>query len=154
MLDKVGHGVAPRASRVAIIGGGPGGLMTAYQLQQRCSVPFAATIYEASSRLGGKILTKQFESAPVAYEAGAAELYDYSQIGEDPLRELIDKLGLTVKPMNGNAVVIDDQVLRDPRRCRPHIWRVGAAGIAEIRPESQAMDEPAGVLRGRLEGSE
>ncbi len=41
-------------------------------------------------------------------------MYDYSQIGEDPLRELIDKLGLTVKPMNGNAVVIDDQVLRDP----------------------------------------
>ena len=45
------------ACRVAIIGGGPGGLMTAYQLQQRCRVPFETTIYEARSRLGGKILT-------------------------------------------------------------------------------------------------
>ena len=102
-----------RACRIAIIGGGPGGLMTAYQLQQRCSVPFETTIYEASSRLGGKILTGQFSSAPVAYEAGAAELYDYSQVGEDPLRELVEKLGLAVKPMSGNAVVIDDEILRD-----------------------------------------
>jgi protoporphyrinogen oxidase len=113
MLDKGDQGAAPRACRVAIIGGGPGGLMTAYRLQQRCPVPFEATIYEASSRLGGKILTKQFASAPVAYEAGAAELYDYSHVGEDPLRELVEELGLTVKPMNGNAVVIDDEVLRN-----------------------------------------
>jgi len=87
--------------------------MTAYQLQQRCSVPFEATLYEASSRLGGKILTKQFSSAPVAYEAGAAELYDYSHIGEDPLRALIDKLGLSVMPMSGTSVVVQDRVLRD-----------------------------------------
>jgi monoamine oxidase len=87
--------------------------MTAYQLQQRCSVPFEVTIYEASSRLGGKILTKQFSSAPVSYEAGAAELYDYSHIGEDPLRDLIDKLGLKVTPMSGTSVVIHDQMLRD-----------------------------------------
>ena len=113
MSDKEGLKAVPGACRVAIIGGGPGGLMTAYQLQQRCSVPFAATIYEASSRLGGKILTKQFESAPVAYEAGAAELYDYSHIGEDPLRELVDKLGLTVRPMSGTSVVIHDRLLRD-----------------------------------------
>lgn len=113
MLDKVGYGAVPRACRVAIIGGGPGGLMTLYRLQQRCPVPFAATIYEASARLGGKILTNNFASAPVAYEAGAAELYDYSHVGEDPLRELVEKLGLTVKPMSGNAVVIDDHLLRD-----------------------------------------
>jgi protoporphyrinogen oxidase len=102
-----------KACRVAIIGGGPGGLMTAYQLRQRCAASFEATIYEASSRLGGKILTKQFTSAPVAYEAGAAELYDYSQTGEDPLRELIEELGLTVQPMNGTSVVLDDKVLHD-----------------------------------------
>jgi len=112
MSDRNGLG-SPRVCRIAIVGGGPGGLMTAYQLQQRCSVPFEATIYEASPRLGGKILTKQFALAPVAYEAGAAELYDYSQTGEDPLRELIDKLGLPVKPMSGSSVVIDDRMLRD-----------------------------------------
>ena len=113
MAEKIGLQTAPGACRVAIIGGGPGGLMTAYQLQQHCSAPFEATIYEASSRLGGKILTKQFESAPVAYEAGAAELYDYSHVGEDPLRELVDKLGLKVSPMSGTAVVIHDKMLRD-----------------------------------------
>jgi len=113
MSDLNGFRAAPRSCRVAILGGGPGGLMTAYQLQQHCSAPFEATIYEASSRLGGKILTKQFESAPVAYEAGAAELYDYSQTGEDPLRELVDELGLKVSPMSGTAVVMHDQVLRD-----------------------------------------
>ena len=101
------------SSRVAIIGGGPGGLMTAYRLQQFCSQPFQATIFEASPRLGGKILTRQFDSAPVGYEAGAAELYDYSHVGEDPLRELIASLGLTVKPMDGTSVVIDDELLHD-----------------------------------------
>ena len=113
MSDQNGIRTVPRACRIAILGGGPGGLMTAYQMQQRCSVPFEATIYEASSRLGGKILTKQFESAPVAYEAGAAELYDYSQTGEDPLRELVEKLGLKVTPMSGTAVVLHEQMLRD-----------------------------------------
>lgn len=101
------------SSRVAIVGGGPGGLMTAYQLQQRCSVPFETTIYEATSRLGGKVLTSQFASAPVAYEAGAAELYDYSHVGEDPLRELVERLGLSVKPMNGASIIMDEQVLND-----------------------------------------
>ena len=100
--------------RVAIVGGGPGGLMTAYQLQQRCSVPFEATIYEASARLGGKVLTPQFASAPVNYEGGAAELYDYSHVGEDPLRELVERLGLRVKPMTGASVILDGKVLNGP----------------------------------------
>ncbi len=101
------------ARKIAIIGGGPGGLMTAYQLQQRCSVPFETTIYEASSRLGGKIVSGVFSCAPVAYEAGAAELYDYSELGEDPLRQLIARLGLKTHPMGGRAVVLDGHMLED-----------------------------------------
>jgi monoamine oxidase len=99
--------------RVAIIGGGPGGLMTAYELQRACSVPFEATIYEASGRLGGKILTGHFDGSTATYEAGAAELYDYSHVGEDPLRELVDELGLTAAPMSGTSVVMDDRTLND-----------------------------------------
>lgn len=99
--------------KIAIFGGGPGGLMTAYQLQQHCSVPFEATIYEASSRLGGKIVTGAFSSAPVAYEAGAAELYDYSQVGDDPLRNLVERLGLKTQPMGGRCVVLDGKMLHD-----------------------------------------
>jgi hypothetical protein len=87
--------------------------MTAYQLQQRCAVPFQTTLYEAGPRLGGKIVTAQFTSAPVAYEAGAAELYDYSATGEDPLRELVRKLGLTTSPMSGRSVILNNHTLSD-----------------------------------------
>ena len=43
----------------------------------------------ASERFGGKILTNHFNAVPVLYEAGVAELYDYSMLGPDPLRELV-----------------------------------------------------------------
>ncbi|HYV36684.1 MAG TPA: FAD-dependent oxidoreductase [Gemmataceae bacterium] len=99
--------------RIAIIGGGPGGLMTAYQLQKRANGPFATTIFEASSRIGGKILTNHFACAPVAYEAGAAELYDYSRVGEDPLRELIAELGLSTRPIGGSSIFVNDQLVTD-----------------------------------------
>lgn len=93
--------------RIGIIGGGPGGLMLAYELQKRANVPYRATIWEASSRLGGKIITNRFAHAPVPYEAGAAELYDYSVQGEDPLRQLITELGLFTTPMDGSRVVMN-----------------------------------------------
>jgi len=64
---------------VGIVGGGPGGLMTAYSLQKRVDFPVRITLFEASPRLGGKILTPPFSKAPVYYEAGAAEFYDYSE---------------------------------------------------------------------------
>ncbi|HEX3926940.1 MAG TPA: FAD-dependent oxidoreductase, partial [Gemmatimonadales bacterium] len=60
---------------------------------------------------GGKIVAGRFATAPVTYEAGAAELYDYSSTGRDPLRELIAELGLGVHSMRGSAVVIDDQIV-------------------------------------------
>ncbi|HEX3313605.1 MAG TPA: FAD-dependent oxidoreductase, partial [Gemmataceae bacterium] len=100
-----GSSISMHSWSVAILGGGPGGLMTAYQLQKRAVMPFATTIFEASGRLGGKIVTRRFDGAPVPYEAGAAELYDYSQVGEDPLRELIAELGLPTSPMCGATVV-------------------------------------------------
>lgn len=98
--------------RVAIIGGGPGGLMSAYFLERRTTIPCAITLFEASGRLGGKIITRQFKKAPVTYEAGAAEFYDYSQVGQDPLRELIDELGLSTSPMRGETIVLGDRFIR------------------------------------------
>ncbi|MSR52382.1 MAG: amine oxidase [Gemmataceae bacterium] len=97
-----------RRRNVGIIGGGPGGLMTAYCLQKHANVPFRATIVEATSRLGGKILTSRFDAAAVMYEAGAAELYDYSVVGHDPLRALIAELGLATMPMDGCKVIMND----------------------------------------------
>jgi len=95
-----------RIPRIAIVGGGPGGLLTAFHLGRAATRPLATTIFEAGSRIGGKVLTPSFESAPVRYEAGAAELYDYTPVGEDPLRELVAELGLPTVPLGGATVVM------------------------------------------------
>ena len=61
---------------LAIVGGGPGGLMSAWYLKKKLGELCRVTIYEASDRLGGKIVTRKFDSAPAMYEAGVAEIYD------------------------------------------------------------------------------
>ncbi|MEZ6055906.1 MAG: FAD-dependent oxidoreductase [Planctomycetaceae bacterium] len=96
---------------VGIVGGGPGGLMTAYALEAIADSPVRITLYEASRRVGGKILTPQFSTAPVRYEAGAAEFYDYSHFDTDALKELIEDLGLPMSPMGGSAVIMNDRIL-------------------------------------------
>jgi protoporphyrinogen oxidase len=81
-------------------------LLTAWHLETLAAAPLAVTIFEASGRLGGKVLTSSFTKAPVRYEAGAAELYDYSPIAEDPLRQLVESLGLPTIAMSGASVVM------------------------------------------------
>jgi protoporphyrinogen oxidase len=100
------------AMRIGIIGGGPGGLMTAYRIEQRAKFPCELTLFESSGRLGGKIMTPHFRALPVRYEAGAAELYDYSRLGPDPLKELVEELGFKTRPMWGEAVLLGGHVLQ------------------------------------------
>ncbi len=100
-----------REWKVGIVGGGPGGLMTAYLLQKLANSPLQVTLFEASSRLGGKILSPNFSTLPIRYEAGAAEFYDYSQFGEDPLKELVAEMGLPIRPMGGPAVIMHERIL-------------------------------------------
>lgn len=104
MVSFLGQDAVPRPLRVAIVGGGPGGLFTAWQLERLAAAPLAITIFEASDRLGGKVLTPSFAAAPVRYEAGAAELYDYSPVDDDPLRALVRSLGLPTVPLTGGVV--------------------------------------------------
>jgi monoamine oxidase len=113
---------APAASRpkIAIVGGGPGGLLTAYLIQKKVGRLVDLTVFEASERLGGKILTPQFSLAPITYEAGAAEFYDYTPVGEDPLKDLIRELGLPIAPMGGSAVIMDGQVLSNLEDVESH----------------------------------
>ena len=99
-------------TQIGIVGGGLGGLLTAYHLQEKCEDVCDITILEASERFGGKILTNCFNAAPALYEAGVAELYDYSMLGPDPLRELVAKLGLDTVPMDGQTVVLGNHILR------------------------------------------
>lgn len=106
---------------VAIVGGGPGGLLSAFLLELKTSKPLNITLFEADSRLGGKIRTETFSSAPVPYEAGAAELYKFKR---DPLWLLITRtLGLPVIRMHGSAVMDGDEVLRDKKSIRSRLGK-------------------------------
>ncbi len=108
--------------RVAIVGGGPGGLITAYLLERKLGGECEATLFEASARVGGKILTRSFDSAPVLYEGGVAECYDYGGLGPDPLRALVEGLGLGRKPTGGGTVFLEGKLLsndeEDPTELR------------------------------------
>lgn len=98
-------------TRIAIVGGGPGGLFTAHMLQKMVPDLAKVTIFEASARLGGKVSTARFGENGPLYEAGVAELYNYSHFGPDPIWDLIHDLGLKTVPMSGPAVVLDGKVL-------------------------------------------
>jgi monoamine oxidase len=109
--------------KIAIIGGGPGGLFTTYLLQRKAAHALSITVFEASDRIGGKILTKQFSTAPVRYEAGAAELYGYSKVGSDPLHHLVRTLGLPTISLHGQTVVLGDRIMRTTQDIRRHFGR-------------------------------
>ena len=62
-------------------------------------------------RIGGKIITKEF-SGVGPYEAGVAEIYDYSRLGPDPLHDLIvNELGLDVKYLRGGPCVLGGHII-------------------------------------------
>ena len=98
--------------KIAIVGGGPGGLLMSYLLDDFHNDVAQISIFESSLKLGGKVITKQFETAPVTYEAGLAELYDYSRIGPDPLYKLIKEFGFETTAMHGRGVIFKDHILR------------------------------------------
>ena len=80
--------------RIAVIGGGPGGLMTAYLLQKRATFPNEVTIFEATDRLGGKVNTQAFSAAAVL----TADLVD---------------AGLAVERRPARAAAVDAALLRE-----------------------------------------
>jgi FAD dependent oxidoreductase len=87
--------------RVAIVGGGPGGLSSAWSLAGNS---IKITILETR-------VTGSFAGAGL-YEAGVAEIYDYSALGPDPLRELIEQdLHLQIKHIRGGGCILDGNVL-------------------------------------------
>src|SRR5262249_18385155 len=118
---------------LAIVGGGPGGLMSAWYLKRKlgdlCRVP----ISEASDRLAAKVLRPKFDSAPATYEAGVAEIYDYSMSGPDPLRELIQHFGLQTIPMDAEQVQLGGELLDDVPGMRRKYGAKTAAAIEAFR---------------------
>lgn len=127
--------------RIAVVGGGPGGLFYAWRLLQHLDgkIPHedrgnsgegvggvsesagriptdslvSITIYEASDRLGGKVRSGSFPQSPgTVTEYGVAELYAAPPGIDDPLRRLIeDELGLTTFTIQGEGLVLDGRLL-------------------------------------------
>jgi monoamine oxidase len=117
--------------------------MTAYRLETRTPSVFEVTLFEASPRLGGKILSPRFTVADVPYEAGAAELYDYSQLGPDPLRELVAELGLTTFPMWGEGVILSNRLLTTGSRLRESLGESAARALSGFDDQARAEISPA-----------
>ena len=87
--------------RIAVVGGGMSGLVSAYALQKRLGDEVDVTVLEAAERVGGKIRTR--EVSGVACEAGA----DAFITRAPELRMLVDELGLgeeIVTPASGAYV--------------------------------------------------
>ncbi|MBV9566229.1 MAG: FAD-dependent oxidoreductase [Bradyrhizobium sp.] len=133
---------------LAIVGGGPGGLMSAWYLKRKLGDLCRLTIFEASDRLGGKIVTRKFDSASATYEAGVAEIYDYSMTGPDPLRELIQHFGLQTIPMDAEQVVLDGDLLNDVRGMRRKYGARTADAIEAFRKRCAAMVSPIEYYEG------
>src|SRR6201995_2653743 len=133
---------------LAIVGGGPGGLMSAWYLKKKLGDLCRVTIYEASDRVGGKILTRKFDSAPAMYEAGVAEIYDYSMTGPDPLRELIQHFGLQTIPMDAEQVQLDGDLLDDVPGMRRKYGARTAAAIETFRKRCASMVSPIEYYEG------
>ena len=133
---------------LAIVGGGPGGLMTAWYLRKKLGPLCKVTIFEATERLGGKILSKKFDSADALYEAGVAEIYDYSMLGPDPLRDLVQHLGLQTIPIDAEQVQLDGEVLDDVRGMRRKYGDATADAIEAFRKRCTEMISPQEYYEG------
>ncbi len=133
---------------IAIVGGGPSGLITAYFLEKKFNNSCQTTLFEASDRTGGKIVTAQFDSAPVNYEAGVAEFYSYQEVGPDPLLGLIESLGLKTVPMDGQTVVMDGQILTNKESIKRHCGENTVQAIEEFRRQATAALSPDNWYEG------
>ncbi len=133
---------------LAIVGGGPGGLMSAWYLKRKLGELCRVTIFESSDRLGGKIVTRRFDSAPAMYEAGVAEIYDYSATGPDPLRELIQHFGLQTIPMDAEQVQLDGELLHDVPGMRRKFGAKTAEAILAFRKRCAEMISPIEYYEG------
>ena len=85
--------------------------MTARLLERRAGPRCQVTVFEASSRLGGKLHTRRFGARPIRYESGVAECYDLSALGHDPLKELVGELGLRPVPTGSETVALFGEVV-------------------------------------------
>lgn len=122
--------------------------MSAWYLKRKLGDLCRVTIYEASDRLGGKVVTRKFDSAPAMYEAGVAEIYDYSMTGPDPLRELIQHFGLQTIPMDAEQVQFGGELLNDVAGMRRKYGARTASAIEAFRKRCAEAMTPMEYYEG------
>lgn len=122
--------------------------MSAWYLKRKLGDLCRVTIYEASDRLGGKVVTRKFDSAPAMYEAGVAEIYDYSMTGPDPLRELIQHFGLQTIPMDAEQVQFGGELLNDVAGMRRKYGARTATAIEAFRKRCAEAMTPMEYYEG------
>jgi monoamine oxidase/SAM-dependent methyltransferase len=128
--------------KVAIVGGGPGGLFSAWHLEAKVGRECRITLFEASERVGGKIVTKEFPGVG-PYEAGVAEIYDYSSLGPDPLKDLIvNDLGLEITHISGGPCVIDDKIILTADDLAKHFGEATRDEVVGFRARCAEMLSP------------
>jgi len=128
--------------RVAIVGGGPGGLFTAWHLEAKVGDACDIAIYEASHRVGGKVATGRMAGIG-PYEAGVAEIYDYSRLGPDPLKELITKeLKLNIKYIEGGPCILGGKVLQSVDDLSKHFGARAQSEVERFRKRCARMLSP------------
>ncbi len=133
---------------IAIVGGGPGGLMASWHIDNKLEHEANVTIFEATDRLGGKIVTGKFASNDALYEAGVAEIYGYWTIGPDPLREMIDSFGLQTVPMDSDTVVMDGKVMTGLDGLKQVYGAKTANAVRSFRKTCSQMLSPAQYYEG------
>jgi len=122
--------------------------MSAWYLKKKLGKLCRVTIFEASDRLGGKVMSRKFDSAPALYEAGVAEIYDYSMTGPDPLRDLIQHFGLQTIPMDAEQVMLDGELLNDVPGMRRKYGDKTADAILAFRRRCEEMISPTEYYEG------
>ena len=122
--------------------------MSAWYLRKKLGDLCRVTIYEASERVGGKIVTRKFDTADAMYEAGVAEIYDYSMTGPDPLRELVQHFGLQTIPMDAEQVMLDGELLNDVPGMRRKYGNKTANAIEAFRKKCASMVSPIEYYEG------
>jgi monoamine oxidase/SAM-dependent methyltransferase len=128
--------------RVAIVGGGPGGLFAAWYLAAKAGTACNIRIFEASNRLGGKIVTGCFAGVGL-YEAGVAEIYDYSAIGPDPLRDLIENdLGLEITHIKGGGCILDGHIIPETKALADHFGTAACEAAMAFRRHCARLLKP------------
>ncbi len=122
--------------------------MSAWYLKRKLGPLCRVTIFEASDRVGGKVMSAKFDAVPAPYEAGVAEIYDYSMTGPDPLRNLIQHFGLQTIPMDAEQVMLDGELLNDVPGMRRKYGNATADAILAFRKRCEGMISPTEYYEG------